>query len=46
LIYDQGCRDFYVEIRANKRITRRSVAAAIKKNGSQSLRLAIVDMFK
>jgi hypothetical protein len=45
LVYDQGRRELYVEIRASGAIKRHSVEAALKMDGSDDLRLAFVDMF-
>jgi hypothetical protein len=46
LVYNQRPLEFYVEIRKNGVAKRHSVEDAIRIEGADDLRLAIVDMFK
>jgi hypothetical protein len=46
LVYDQGRREVYVEIHLIGGVRRHGVDAAMKMEGSDNLRLAIVDLFK
>jgi hypothetical protein len=46
LVYDQRHRQLYVEISSKGGVKRHGVEAAMQMNGSDDLRLAIVDMFK
>jgi hypothetical protein len=45
LVYDLSRHELYVEIHSNGAVKRHGVDAAMKMNGSDDLRLAIVDMF-